>query len=1050
MCCAAEAVIINKLLGGRPGVEKISVDVLGRTCTVEHFPQRIPPSVLLDLLNNKSLRATIISCTLAGGAGSGEAMRAAVEMAAKHAKANRFPKWYVMIGTLCWFVSLLHFAEPPPAGVLSNDTAAKSASGAHAGHGHGAPAAASAAGEASAWHYFKYVGLVSVALCIPEILKKAWGSLKMCMMDINILMTVAVIGACAMQDYSEGAAVVCLFALSDWLSTRATARARDAVIALIKLRPDMAIMASTLQAVNVEDLCIGDLVAIKSGDKVPVDGTVESGTSSINEANLTGESRPVRKEPGDGVHAGTINVGGGYLTVRTTALSEDSAMARLIKLVQQAQAESSPTEQLVMRIAKVYTPLVVFAATLLATVPWAWGPEVGHAYLRTALVTLIIACPCALVISTPITYVCGLAHAARVGILVKGGQHLETLGHVKAIALDKTGTLTTGRFELEHLESMAVLGPENGGGFIGRDRLLRLMLSVEANASHPMAAAICTSCEAEGATKLDDVDDFMTVKGEGVRALVVEPEVGGEVAAEPLPKLIEIGNRRMLKRIAGGKSIATFIGKGMEARAQQWESGGGTVGWLCIDGVPAAMYSVADQPRPEAESAVNMLHELGVRTTMLTGDNEGSARAVSKITGVNSFRASLLPQDKTSELKRLRSDPSFKAGRGGVCEFFRCCCGGGKAGSDMPAGSVEDAVESGKSPREASDPKGTAVIGMVGDGVNDAPALAFASVGIAMGATGTVAAMETADVTLMDTDLRKLAKAIRLGRMTVRKIEQNVVFSIVTKLAVFAVALAGYPFLWLAISCDVGAMILVTLNSSSLLGRPGKKRRALAQTMKKIEAQALSCEKSAVPSCTKGCCGGENADPVVVTQSNRCSEGCCKNKKPPVIMNQSNRCSEGCCKNKKPALKVGHEHGRPEVSQTGECAKGCCDLKRQAPEVSQPGSCAKGCCEDKNLAPAPHSQPLGGSQANDSDKPSCKKGCCSSPDISEVTVTITDAGELASCDVNLCCKAIQGVSAVSRVEYLGEKSFKVHFSSTEVTADAQIKGAVEDMGFDVE
>ena len=222
MCCAAEAVIINKLLGGRPGVEKISVDVLGRTCTVEHFPQRIPPSVLLDLLNNKSLRATIISCTLAGGAGSGEAMRAAVEMAAKHAKANRFPKWYVMIGTLCWFVSLLHFAEPPPAGVLSNDTAAKSASGAHAGHGHGAPAAASAAGEASAWHYFKYVGLVSVALCIPEILKKAWGSLKMCMMDINILMTVAVIGACAMQDYSEGAAVVCLFALSDWLSTRAT------------------------------------------------------------------------------------------------------------------------------------------------------------------------------------------------------------------------------------------------------------------------------------------------------------------------------------------------------------------------------------------------------------------------------------------------------------------------------------------------------------------------------------------------------------------------------------------------------------------------------------------------------------------------------------------------------------------------------------------------------------------------------------------------------------------------------------------------------------
>jgi hypothetical protein len=226
MCCAAEAVIINKLFDRHSGVDKVSVDVLGRTCTVQHFPQKIPPSALLDLLNNKGLRASIISCTLAGGADSGEAMRAAVAMAAKHAKANRFPKWYVMIGTLCWFVSLLHFAEPPPLEVaLSNDTDSGSGSGAHAGHdhgGHGGHGTPVAGGQVSAWHYFKYVGLVSVVLCMPGILKKAWGSLKMCMMDINILMTIAVIGACAMQDYSEGAAVVCLFALSDWLSTRAT------------------------------------------------------------------------------------------------------------------------------------------------------------------------------------------------------------------------------------------------------------------------------------------------------------------------------------------------------------------------------------------------------------------------------------------------------------------------------------------------------------------------------------------------------------------------------------------------------------------------------------------------------------------------------------------------------------------------------------------------------------------------------------------------------------------------------------------------------------
>merc|ERR1712166_448376 len=725
----------------------------------------------------------------------------------------------------------------------------------------------------------KYVGLGSVALCILPILKRSWGSLKMCIMDINTLMTIAVIGACLMEDYSEAAAVVVLFALSDWLSTRATARARNAVVALIALRPDVAVLAHDGTIVPVEDVQVGTIVSVRSGDKIPVDGTVETGTSSVNEANLTGESVPTKKSIGDGVHAGTINVGGGYLEIRSTSLSQDSAMSRLVQLVQQAQAETSPTEQLVMKIAKIYTPCVVLLSTLLATIPWAWGYDVGMEYLRVALVTLIIACPCALVISTPIAYVCGLAHAARVGILVKGGQHLETLGHIKVLALDKTGTLTTGRFELQHVEIVKSIATIFENEVLDRDRVLSLLLTVESRASHPISAALCSSAIAEGAKAIEgDVADFNTIKGEGICGTV-----DGH--------MLEVGNKRLLERVAPSQ-----ISSEMTTITNTWEDvEGGTVGYFCMDGKLVAAFSVSDSPRPEAKEAIEMLHKLGVATTMLTGDNEGSALAVQRATGVTEVHASLLPEDKTGHLKILRSDSQYKSDR---CCGLKCFgfCGGKNLKED-------------------------AWIGMVGDGVNDAPALALATVGIAMGATGTVAAMETADVTLMDTDLRKLAKAIRLGRMTVSKIRQNIIFSIVTKLVVFAISFAGYPFLWLAIATDVGAMIAVTINSSTLLGRKRKSQDVFTSNAGIV---VDTCQRTVVKESKEA--GG-------------CTDGCCETTE--VVASASDGCAKGCCPAPKKAAADhghghghghahGHGHGTSKAASSDGCAKGCCPAPKKS------------------------------------------------------------------------------------------------------------------------
>ena len=553
--------------------------------------------------------------------------------------------------------------------------------------------------------------------------------------DINTLMTLACAGAIGTGDWVEGAAVVSLFALSEWLQTQATEKARDAIKAVMELRPEEAELVDG-KLVKVEEVAIGALLAVRPGAKVPLDGVVRSGASYVDEASITGESRPVRKREGDKVQAGTINQSG-YLEVATTARAEDSAVARLVRLVEDAQAQRSPSELVIESFAKVYTPIVIFCALCLAVVPWFVTDEVtAKKWLYQALVLLVVACPCALVISTPLTYVCALATAAKKGMLIKGGAHLETLGRLSVLAIDKTGTLTEGRFQMRELD---VLSEKE----FPRARVLGLIAAAEGRSSHPLAVAVVRTAKTEGVDIPRKVEDYKTLEAEGIACMVDGLQV-------------HIGNRRLAKRLGWVSGDG-----GGDGRAEEWERSGCTVCWVGVGGKLVGVFGVADTPRPEAQEAMQMLKDAGIRTVMLTGDNNGTAEAVRKLVGLTEVRAELLPEDKVRIVSELKKQ--MQAGTEGGC-----------FGSKL-------------------------TIAMVGDGINDAAALARSDVGIAMGAGGTAAAMETAHVALMDSDLRKLAAAVMLGKETLQRIRENVVVSLVTKAIMITLAGLGVAPLWLAI-----------------------------------------------------------------------------------------------------------------------------------------------------------------------------------------------------------------------------------------------------------
>lgn len=617
------------------------------------------------------------------------------------------------------------------------------------------------------WKNLKYAGIISVVLGLPPIAIKAIYTLKRCQFDTNCMMLFAVCGAVGLQDFPEAAAVTFLFSISEWLEMRATSRARNALSAIVNLRPDKANLVNPITneilVIPAASVGIGATVAVKAGDKIPCDGIVIEGTSTVDESSLTGEARPVKKTLRDKVSGGTINCGSTQLVIKATATVDNSAVGRLIKMVEEAQANKSPTEKVVDDFARLYTPIVVFASICMCTIPWAFGTDSGRTWTYMGLILIVIACPCALIISTPVTYVAGLAATAQKGIVIKGGAHLEALGKVKTIAFDKTGTLTEGRFQLIDLRVVADRIP--------RKKLLEYLAVVESRATHPLASAILAAAKNEGVTSAVhlSLENHTFLAGEGVHA-----KVNGED--------VYVGNMSLFRRIGLHDSLPDDV----KELALKWSNDGGTVGFISIEGSGVVgAYCVADSLRKESRQVVESLNRMGINCHMLTGDGCIAASSIGRQVGLhpNNVNSQLKPEDKLRFVKEMKDLSDVNNSR----QYFY---------------------------------KKKKLVLMCGDGINDAPALASAHVGVAMG-EGAALAMETSDVTLMDSNLNKLLYSIQMGSRVTHTIIQNIAFSIAVKAVVMAFTFAGKSSLWAAIVSDVGAMLLVTLNGMKLL--PSKK-----------------------------------------------------------------------------------------------------------------------------------------------------------------------------------------------------------------------------------
>ncbi len=608
--------------------------------------------------------------------------------------------------------------------------------------------------------WFKYFGLASVIFGLPPICVKAFRTLRRCQFDANCMMVTAAFGALALGEYDEAASVAFLFAVSEFLEARATTKARKALGAIIRLRPDHANVlhpvTKEIVVVPADRVPLGSLISVKTGDKIAADGVVVEGSTAVDESSLTGESRPAHKKVGDQVNGGTINIGASPLLIRTTTSVDDSAVARLIRLVEEAQSNRSPTEKMIDTFARSYTPTVIFMAALMCTIPWLWGPEVGRYWTLNGLIIIVIACPCALTISTPVTYAAGLAATAQRGIIIKGGAKLEAMGSVDRIVFDKTGTLTKGKFSVMHLEVV--------GASKSREQMLELLALMQERSSHPLSASLVNAATKEGVKipRHVDVTEHSILKGEGITALV-----NG--------KPVYVGNERLFSRLG----MSEHLSLNHHQLVKEWSNTGGTVGFIGIsdDGI-IGMFCVMDVIREEAKAVIQGFMDAHIDTMMCTGDSSAAAYAVAREIGIprGSVHSQLLPEDKLHLVGSLkRPQPKRLA----LCREKR-------------------------------------YVLFCGDGVNDAPALAVADIGASMG-EGAAMAMEMSDVTLMDSNLTKLSYAIKMGRRVVRTVKENICLSLLAKAGVVTATFAGKMTLLLAIGADVGIMLVVTLNGMKLL-----------------------------------------------------------------------------------------------------------------------------------------------------------------------------------------------------------------------------------------
>ncbi|WP_175987093.1 heavy metal translocating P-type ATPase [Bacillus sp. Marseille-Q1617] len=568
--------------------------------------------------------------------------------------------------------------------------------------------------------------------------KSAYYSIKSRSLDMNVLMSAAAIGAALIGEWLEGATVVWLFALGTALQTMSIEKTRNSIRNLMNLAPSEAwiIVGSQLTKRHVEEVAVGDILVVKPGDRIPLDGEILKGESSINQAPITGESIPVDKEAGDTVYAGTINENGS-LEIRVTKLAEDTTIAKIIHLVEEAQEQKAPTQAFIDKFAAVYTPIVFVLALVVMVLPPLIGFGTWGEWFYKGLELLVVACPCALVISTPVAIVSAIGNAARNGVLIKGGTFLEKAGAITAIAFDKTGTLTEGKPKVSEIKAFNV----------SEEEVLSIARTLEEYSTHPIARTVVGFAKEKGIEPKDG-ELFKSIVGKGVQA-----EIDGAVHYA--------GNARLFEE----KNLP--LGEA-ETVVQALQSKGMTVVIIGTKQKVLGVISVADSIRTTTVHALDGLKKVGIgQVVMLTGDNEGTARMISKEASVSRYFADLLPEDKVDAIKKLQSE-------------------GHK-------------------------------VAMVGDGINDAPALATADLGIAMGGAGTDTAMETADVVLMADNLEKLPYTINLSRKALKIIKQNIWFSLIVKFAALALIFPGWLTLWLAVLSDTGAAIIVILNALRLL-----------------------------------------------------------------------------------------------------------------------------------------------------------------------------------------------------------------------------------------
>ncbi|KAI8019817.1 Cadmium/zinc-transporting ATPase HMA2 [Camellia lanceoleosa] len=618
---------------------------------------------------------------------------------------------------------------------------------------------------------FQWLAVGAVVIGICPIFLKGLAAIRNFTLDTNILALIAVMGSIALHDYWEAGSVVFLFTIAQWLESRASHKASAVMSSLMNIVPQKAVIAETGEEVDADGVEVNTILAIKAGEIIPIDGIVVDGKCEVDEKTLTGESFPVSKQHDSTVWAGTINLNG-YVSVRTTALAEECVVARMAKLVEEAQNNKSKTQRFIDKCAKFYTPAVVAISTGLAVVPAILRLHNQNEWFHLALVVLVSACPCALILSTPVATFCALSKAATSGLLIKGGEYLETLSKIKIITFDKTGTITRGEFLVTKFQSVS--------DDVSLNTLFYWVSSIESKSSHPMAAALIDYGRSHSVEPMSEkVEEFENFPGEGIHG-----KIDG--------KDVYVGNLKMALR-AGCSTVPRLEG----------DTDGKSIGYIFLGGSLAGIFSLSDVCRTGAKEAIKELKSMGIKTAMLTGDShEAAIVAQNQLEGaLEVVHSELLPQDKSRIIKQFQKE---------------------------------------------------APTAMVGDGLNDAPALAAADIGISMGISGSALATETGNVILMSNDIQKIPKIIRLARRTRRTIIMNVILSILTKAAILALAFAGYPLVWAAVLADVGTCLAVIFNSMLLL----RGRQKHIVTKKCCKSSHNRTQTTSKPS---GCCSQKHA-----------------------------------------------------------------------------------------------------------------------------------------------------------------------------------------------